>query len=147
MTDDLYGWPNLLPDEGASEDDLYHASWAYRVRTELNPVYEVMSKPLPDDPHLLDDVITQQIDGWLPRVASLAVKAEYFLAAGKASKWPSQITPDGEKLTVADREVLYESRLATRRFVRDELDSLVKRMNERVRWGQSVRKQQNEAQY
>lgn len=148
MTDDLFSWPDLLSgEEQSSESDLFFAQWAYKVRTELNSVYDMMSHPMPDDPRQLDTLVTQEIDGWLPRVAALAVKAEYFLASAKAEKWPPHMTVDGEKLTVADREVLYESRLASRRFVRDELDMLTKRMVDRVRWAQSVRKQQNEAQY
>lgn len=147
MTDDIYAWPDLLGDRSeASESDLYFASWAYKTRSELNRVYDVMSKPMPDDVTQLDTLITQDIDGWLPRVAALAVKAEFFLAAAKAEKWPPQITADGEKLTVADRETRYETALASRRFVRDELDALTKRMVDRVRWAQSVRKQQGDAQ-
>jgi len=146
MTEDLYGWPNLLPESNPSESDLAFAAWAYRVRTELQPVYETMGRPLPDDPTLLDQVVTNDIDGWLPRVAALAVKAEFFLNAGKAEMWPAQFDIEGNKLTVTDREVLYDTRLATRRYVRDELDSMVRRMAERVRWSQSVRKLQGDAQ-
>ena len=126
--------------------NLAFAAWAYRVRTELQPVYETMGRPLPDDPTLLDQVVTNDIDGWLPRVAALAVKAEFFLNAGKAEMWPAQFDIEGNKLTVTDREVLYDTRLATRRYVRDELDSMVRRMAERVRWSQSVRKLQGDAQ-
>ena len=147
MTDDLYSWPNLLPDEGkASEEDLYFASWAYKVRAELGPVYDTMAHPMPDDPRQLDNLVTQEIDGWLPRVASLAVKAEYFLNAAKARMWPPGYDIEGNKLTVADRETIYDGRLAPYRFVRDELDSLTKRMVDRVRWAQSVRKVQGDAQ-
>lgn len=144
--EDIYAWPNLLP-EGAGEEDLYFASWAYRVRSELNSVYDMMAKPMPDDPRLLDELVTQQIDGWLPRVASLAVKGEYFLNAAKGRLWPPQIDIEGNKLTVSDREVIYDTRLAPYRFVRDELDSLTKRLVDRVRWAQSVRKVQEAAQY
>lgn len=145
--EDIYQWPNLLPDANASEEDLYFASWAYKVRTELNSVYDMMSKPMPDDPRLLDELVTQQIDGWLPRVAALAVKGEYFLNAAKGRLWPSQFDVEGNKLTVSDREVIYDTRLAPYRFVRDELDALTKRLVDRVRWAQSVRKQQADAQY
>lgn len=148
MTDSIYDWPDLVPSPDHSSDkDLYFASWAYKVRSELSGVYDVMSKPMPDDPRLLDDLVTQEIDGWLPRVAALAVKAEYFLNDAKARHWPTQFDIEGNKLTVTDREVLYDSRLAPYRFVRDELDSMTKRMVDRVRWAQSVRKVQGEAQY
>lgn len=147
MTDDIYAWPDLLPDkDSAREEDLRWASWAYRTRQELEPVYQVMDHPMPDDVTELDTLVTQEIDGWLPRVAALAVKAEYYLNAAKVFKWPTQFDQDGNKLTVTDREVLYDSRLAPYRFVRDELDSLTKRMVDRVRWAQSVRKGQAEAQ-
>ena len=147
VEEDIYAWPNLLPDKDhAGEDALYWASWAYRTRSELTPVYEVMGKPMPDDPRELDTLVTQFIDGWLPRVAALAVKAEFFLNAAKASMWPSQIDEEGIKRTVTDREVVYDSALAPYRFVRDELDSLTKRMVDRVRWAQSVRKVQGDAQ-
>lgn len=147
MTDDIYGWPNLLPDANATEEDLYFASWAYKVRSELSAVYDMMFHPMPDDPRQLDELVTQQIDGWLPRVAALAVKAEYFLNAAKGRLWPAQIDVEGNKLTVSDREVIYDTRLAPYRFVRDELDALTKRLVDRVRWAQSVRKVQAEAQY
>lgn len=148
MTDDIYAWPNLLPAEGqASEEDLYFAQWAYKTRSELNSVYDMMAHPMPDDPRQLDTLVTQQIDGWLPRVAALAVKAEYFLNAAKAQKWPPAFDVEGAKLTVADRESIYDGRLAPYRFVRDELDMLTHRLIDRVRWAQSVRKQQNDAQY
>jgi hypothetical protein len=147
MDDDIFAWPNLLPDkEHATEDDLYWASWAYRSYSTLGDVYDMMSKPMPDDPRQLDELVTQQIDGWLPRVASLAVKAEFFLNAAKAAKWPAQFDSEGNKLTVTDREVQYDTALAPYRFVRDELDSLTKRMVDRVRWAQSVRKVQGDAQ-
>jgi hypothetical protein len=147
VTDDLYAWPNLVPTEDhSSEEDLYFAQWAYRVRTELQSVYDTMFKAMPDDPRLLDEQVTQEIDGWLPRVAALAVKAEYFLNAAKARHWPAGIDVEGNKLTVADRETIYDGRLAPYRFVRDELDMMVKRMVDRVRWAQSVRKIQSEAQ-
>ena len=147
MTDDIYAWPNLLPDSSASEEDLYFASWAYKVRTELNPVYDTMAHPMPDDPRQLDTLVTQEIDGWLPRVAALAVKSEYFLNAAKARLWPPSFDVEGTKLTVADREAIYDTRLAPYRFVRDELDMLTKRLVDRVRWAQSVRKVQADAQY
>lgn len=148
MTDDIYAWPDLLPsNDHAAEEDLYFASWAYKVRNELNSVYAMMFKPMPDDPRLLDEQVTQEVDGWLPRVAALAVKAEYFLNAAKGRHWPTAIDVEGNKLTVADRETIYDGRLAPYRFVRDELDSLTKRMVDRVRWAQSVRKVQGDAQY
>jgi hypothetical protein len=101
---------------------------------------------MPDDPRQLDELVTREIDGWLPRVAALAVRAEYFLNAAKASHWPAQFDIEGNKLTVTDREVLYDTRLAPFKFVRDELDMMTKRMVDRVRWSQSVRKQQGDAQ-
>ena len=147
MVEDIFAWPNLLPDkESATENDLYWAGWAYRLRSELEPVYTMMAKPMPDDPRELDALVTQDIDGWLPRVAALAVKAEFFLNAAKAAKWPNQFDEEGNKLTVTDREVIYDTQLAPYRFVRDELDSLTKRMVDRVRWAQSVRKVQGDAQ-
>jgi hypothetical protein len=137
-----------LPDAAHnSEKDLFFASWAYKVRSELASVYETMAHPMPDDPRQLDALVTQEIDGWLPRVAALAVKAEYFLNEAKARHWPAAYDIEGTKLTVADRETLYDSRLAPYRFVRDELDMLTKRMVDRVRWAQSVRKVQADAQY
>lgn len=145
---DIYDWPNLMPaEEHPTEPDLVFASWAYKVRAELNPVYDTMSKPMPDDPRQLDALVTDEIDGWLPRVAALAVKAEYFLNEAKSRKWPAGLDMEGNKLTVADREVIYDGRLAPYRFVRDELDMLTKRMVDRVRWAQSVRKVQSDAQY
>lgn len=147
MEDSIYDWPSLLSDkDSASENLLYWASWAYRIRSELDPVYSMMSKPMPHDARELDTLVTDEIDGWLPRVAALAVKAEFFLNAAKAENWPSQVNEEGIKLTVTDREVMYDSRLAPYRFVRDELDSLTKRMVDRVRWAQSVRKVQGDAQ-
>ena len=145
---DIYAWPDLLPDkDNTGEEDLRWAAWAYKSRQELEPVYQMMARPLPDDPKLLDELVTQEIDGWLPRVAALAVKAEYYLNAAKVFKWPTQFDADGNKLTVTDREVMYDSRLAPYRFVRDEFDTLTKRLVDRVRWSQSVRRIQIEANY
>lgn len=141
----VYDYPDLLR-RGYDDDDEAFVAWALAVRKELAPVYGTMRKPLPDDPVRLDTVVTQEIDGWLPRVASLAVLAEYHLDSAKERHWPGPISDDGEKLNVTDREVRMTTSLAPYRLVRDDLDQLVKRMSERVRWAQSVRKQQGEAQ-
>lgn len=144
---DLYTWPTLQQDL----DDKYEkqwAEWAYAVQDELQPVYEAAFRPLPDEPTLIDHEVTQNIDGWLPRVASLAVKAEFFLAAAKGLYYPRGLKdPDtGKPLTVSEKDAMFEARLAGFRFVRDELEQLTRRLAERVRWSQSVRKPQGDAQ-
>ena len=142
----VYEWPALVGDSDPTDDDQRFADWAYAVRDHLEPVFQTMSGPLPDDPVELDKVVTEHVDGWLPRVTFLAVRAEYYLNRAKAAKWPPQITADGEKLTAGEREARYDSALAPYRFVRDELDGLAKRMSERVRWSQSVRRVHQDAQ-
>lgn len=145
--DDIYGWPQLLTDPD-DDNEVEWASWAYKARDELRPVYVAAFQPLPDEPSLLDQVVTQEIDGWLPRAAALAVKAEFYLAQAKGRLYPSRvIDPDtGKPITAGERDALYEGSLAPYRFVRDEFDTLVRRLAERVRWAQSVRKSHGEAQ-
>lgn len=140
----IYDWPEL---EDGDDYDRAHARWAHAVRLELEPVYEIMNRPLPDDPRILKQVVNDWLDGWMARVAALAVKAEYYLNAAKGTKWPPQITEDGEKLTVADRDSRYDGALAPYRFVRDELNTLLKLMQNRVMWAQSVLKLQEAANY
>ena len=141
----VYEWPQLF-DSDADEKDNRFELLALEAREELAPFYRVMRSPLPDNPVELDNVVTEFIDGWLPRVAALAVLAEYYLDEAKARKWPPQITADGEKLTVNDRESRMTTALAPYRLVRDEFDQLVRRATERVRWAQSVRKGHGDAQ-
>lgn len=146
IDDGIYDWPDLFPNGfDATEHDMAFASWAHAVRDELAPVYDFMWRPLPDDPRLLDAMVTSDIDGWLPRVSALAVRAEYWLSMAKFEKWPSSENEDGKKVTVSDREAKHATLLAPYRYVRDELDTLAHRMVDRVRWGQSVRKQQESA--
>lgn len=144
---DLYSWPTLQQDL----DDAYEkrwAEWAYAVQDELQPAYEAAFRPLPDEPTMIDHEVSQFIDGWLPRIASLAVKAEFYLAAAKGIYYPRGLKdPDTQKpLTVSEKDAMFEARLAGFRFVRDELEALTRRLAERVRWAQSVRKPQGEAQ-
>lgn len=141
----VYDWPDLIG-PGADADDESFAAWALAVNQEIIPVREVMGKALPDDPRLLREIVTEFLDGWLPRVAALSVLAEYHLDAAKARKWPGQISDDGEKLNVTDREVRMTSALAPYRLVRDDLEQLVRRMHDRVMWVQSVLKLQESAQ-
>lgn len=141
----VYEWPQLFGSE-ADENDNRFELWALEAREELAPLYRVMRQPLPDNPVDLDNVVTEFIDGWLPRAASLLVIAEYYLDDAKARKWPPQITADGEKLTVNDRESRMTTALAPYRLVRDEFEQLVRRATDRVRWAQSVRKPHAEAQ-
>lgn len=143
----IYEWPTLQQDL----DDQYEkrwAEWAYAVQDELQPVYEAAFRPLPDEPSLIDADVTRHIDGWLPRVASLAVKAEFYLSAAKALYYPRGLKdPDtGKPLTVSEKDAMFDARLAGFRFVRDELDALTRRLAERRMWAQSVRKPQGEAQ-
>jgi hypothetical protein len=143
---DIYAWPSLLndPDDPL---EVEWATWAYTVRDELQPVYKAAFEPLPDDPIQLDQVVSQDIDGWLPRVAALAVKAEYYLATAKGQRYPQPTTgPNGKPTTAGERDAQYEGSLAGFRFVRDELDTLTRRLSERVRWAQSVRKVHGDAQ-
>jgi hypothetical protein len=113
----------------------------------LDPVYVKAFAPLPDDPQTLDNYVTEHVDGWLPRVASLAVKAEWYLATAKGQRYPQPaVNPaTGKPVTAGERDAQYEGSLAGFRFVRDELESLTRRLSERVRWAQSVRKPIGEA--
>ena len=142
----IYEWPNLLQDSDDPLENEWRA-WAARVRQELVPVYEAAYLPLPDDPTLLDKHVTEKIDGWLPRVASLAVKAEFYLATAKGLRYPQPSTSPstGKPVTAGERDAQYEGSLAGFRFVRDELETLTRRLSERVRWAQSVRKPIGEA--
>lgn len=148
MTDiDLYGWPVLLTDPD-DETEVEWATWAYAARNELDPIYTIMYQPIPDNPVELDDLISEWVDGWLPRAQFFAVKAEYYLARAKGERYPSGLKdPDtGKPVTAGERDAVYEGRLAGFRFVRDEFEGLVRRMVDRVRWAQSVRKGHGEAQ-
>ena len=150
MTDSkpsIYEWPALLTDPDDPTEAEW-ATWAYATRDELDPVYAVMYGPIPDDPMLLDQQITEWVDGWLPRVQFHAVKAEYYLATAKGQRYPVGIKdPDtGKPITAGERDARYEGSLAGFRFVRDEFEGLVRRMVDRVRWAQSVRKGHGDAQ-
>ncbi len=139
----IYDWPVKYTGDGEADDtDVAFYQWAAAVQSELIPVYASLYKPLPDDPILLDEVITNEIDGWAPRVAALMVRAEHYLNVAKKTKWPSKNLPtaDGKPPTEADRAAIYAERLADVRFVRDELENMLHRMDQRIRWGQSVRK-------
>lgn len=142
----IYDWPSLLtnPDDPLEAE---WAVWALRARQELGEVYKAAFEPLPDDPQNLDEYVTKYIDGWLPRVASLAVRAEHYLARAKGERYPQPaINPaTGKPVTAGERDAQYEGSLAGFRFVRDELESLTRRLSERVRWAQSVRKPVGEA--
>jgi len=143
---DIYRWPSFIR---ATELDEDFADWAEAVQIELKPVAKTLSSPLPDDPLQLDQMVTRQIDGWLPRVAALAVVAEYYLSQAKLEKLPAKSrAADGKPLsTEADRHAAQEALLGQYRFVRDLLDSYVFSMKDRVRWAQSVRKVHGEAQF
>ena len=78
MTDTIYDWPALQQDLDDPLETKW-AQWAMAVRQELQPVYAVAYQPLPDDPVQLDTTVTRDIDGWLPRVAALSVRAEFWL--------------------------------------------------------------------
>jgi hypothetical protein len=140
---DIYDWPVKYTGNGEADDaDLAFYQFAAAVQKELVPVYESIYKPLPDDPTLLDEVITNEIDGWAPRVAALMVRAEWYLNIAKKTKWPAKTAgADGKSTTEADRAAIYAEALADVRFVRDELENMLNRMDQRIRWGQSVRKQ------
>lgn len=141
----VYAWPALTVDP-SDQLDREWSRWWQAVQAELEPVYQTMRQPLPDDPIQLDTVVTQEIDGWLPRVASLSVIAEFYLATAKGARYPARdLGPDGKPITAGERDARYEGNLAGYRFVRDELDALTRRMSERVRWAQSVRKQHGDA--
>jgi len=146
VSNDLYEWPNLLenPDDPLEKE---WVTWAYQVNHELQPVYEAAFRPLPDDPVELDREVTQMIDGWLPRVASLAVKAEFYLQRAKSERYPKpRMGDNGKPITVDERNAEYEGALAGFRFVRNELDALTRRLADRRMWASSVRKQHGDAQ-
>lgn len=145
---DIYAWPVEYTGDGEADDkDLEFYKFAGAVQQELAPVYESIYRPLPDDPILLDEVITNEIDGWAPRVAALMVRAEWYLNRAKKFKWPAKTAgADGKSTTEADRAAIYAEALADYRFVRDELENMLNRMDQRIRWGQSVRKVHSDAQ-
>lgn len=145
---DIYNWPVKYEGDGEADDtDLAFYKFAAETQRELVPVYESIYKPLPDDPILLDEVITNEIDGWAPRVAALMVRAEWYLNKAKKTKWPAKTAgADGKSTTEADRQAIYYDALADFRFVRDELENMLNRMDQRIRWGQSVRKVHADAQ-
>jgi len=131
-----------------TELDVEFAEWSSEVREELSGVIGSMNKTLPDEPTRLVSVITDEIEGWLPRVASLSVMAEYYLSQAKLEKLPDKKRAmDGKPLTTeSERTAIQEQKLGAYRFVRDLLDAYVVSMKERIRWAQSVRKAQTEAQ-
>jgi hypothetical protein len=143
---DIYRWPNFVRE---TDLDNAFADWAQAVHIELNPVSVTLSKPLPDDPYRLDQMVTKEVEGWMPRVAALAVIAEYFLSQAKLEKLPPKArAADGKPLTTeADRSAYQEAALGQYRFVRDLLDAYTNSLRERIRWAQSVRKQHGEAQF
>ena len=136
---DLYDWPVLPNDSGL---DLAFSRWSALVKDEVKQVEEHLHKPLPDDPVLIDKEVTEFIEGWLPRVASLSVTAEFFLSQAKLEKLPDKIrTGDGKPVTTeADRTAQQEASLAPYRWVRNLLDAYVVSLRDRMRWAQSVRK-------
>lgn len=141
----LYDWPRIKEDTPL---DKAFGRWAVLCKDEVEIVKEHLHQPLPDDPFELDKEVTQFIEGWLPRVASLAVTAEFFLSQAKLEKLPDKVrTGDGKPVTTeADRTAQQEAALGQYRFVRDLLDAYVNTMTNRMRWAQSVRKQHAEAQ-
>ena len=75
------------------------------------------------------------------------VRAEWYLNKAKKTKWPAKNAgADGKSTTEADRAAIYADALADVRFVRDELENMLNRMDQRIRWGQSVRKVHSDAQ-
>lgn len=142
---DLYDWPEIAT---KTPLDTAFAHWASLVKDEVREVASRMAEPLPDDPTEVDKFVTRYIEGWAPRIASLAVTAEWFLQQAKSEKWPEKLrTADGKPLnTDADRSAEYEGLLKDYRWVRNYLDMLVTHMRERVRWAQSVRKSHISAQ-
>lgn len=144
---ELYGWPVLITDPDDAVE-MEWARWAYAARDELDPIYQIMYQPIPDNPVELDKQISQHVDGWLPRAQFFAVKAEFYLAQAKGNKYPAGMKdPDtGKPITAGERDAIFEGRLAGHRFVRDEFEGLVRRMVDRVRWAQSVRKGHGDAQ-
>ena len=137
----IYGWPDLLEGDPASIDDfdMAFASWAYKVNEELTHVHDVMSKPMHEDPSIMDSQVTTDIEGWLPRVAFLTAYAEYFYRKAESRKLDTA-RRGAEKMSMAEAEVRMRSLLAPYRFVRDHLAGLQESMSDRMRWAQSVRK-------
>jgi hypothetical protein len=142
---DLYDWPEI---KTSTPLDTAFAHWASLVKAEVKEVADKMADPLPDDPAEVDKFVTRYVEGWAPRVAALAVTAEWFLQQAKSEKWPEKLrTADGKPLnTDADRTAEYEGLLKDYRWVRNYLDMLVTHMRERMRWAQSVRKQHSDIQ-
>jgi hypothetical protein len=143
---DIYQWPDFKRD---TELDRAFSEWAISVQVEIRPVTATLQKPLPDDPLQLDRMVTREVEGWLPRIAALAVIAEYYLSQAKLEKLPPKTrAADGKPLnTEADRAAYQEHALGQYRFVRDLLDAYVQSMRERIRWSQSVRRQNYEANF
>lgn len=137
---DLYDWPEFTKRTPLDEAFI---NWAALVKDETDVVAAYMATIMPDDPGELDKFITQKIEGWAPRIATLAVTAEWFLQQAKSEKWPEKLrSADGKPLnTDADRTAEYEGLLKDYRWLRNYLDMLVTHMRERIRWAQSVRKQ------
>jgi hypothetical protein len=141
----LYDWP---PFSVHTDLDKAFVYWAKLVQEEVKVPAAKMAEPLPDDPVELDKFVTTYIEGWGPRVAALAVTAEWFLQQAKSEKWPEKLrSADGKPLnTDADRTAEYEGLLKDYRWVRNYLDMLVTHMRDRMRWSQSVRKQHQDIQ-
>lgn len=142
---ELYDWPEI----GVNTPlDKAFAHWSALVKEEVAIPAKKMSSPLPDDPLDLDRFVTEWVEGWAPRVAALAVTAEWFLQQAKSEKWPQKMrSADGKPLnTDADRTAEYEGLLRDYRWVRNYLDMLVTHMRERMRWAQSVRKVHSDIQ-
>ncbi len=144
---DIYNWPIQYEGDGEPDDrDIYFYKWAEGVKQDLEPVYEELRTPLPGDAILLDSRITDSVEGWAPRVGELMVRAEWFLNKAKKDKWPSKsMGADGKATTEGDRTAIYHGDLADFRFVRDELENILNRLVDRMRWAQSVRKIHNDA--
>lgn len=136
----LYEWPHVTVN---NDTDRQFKEWVDKVWLEISPVIAAMQRPLPDDPVLVDEYVTQNVEGWAPRVAALATTAEWWLQQAKSEKWPEKLRgADGKPLTTdKDRDAEYEGLLKDYRFIRNYLDTLVAHMRERMRWAQSVRKQ------
>lgn len=144
MTDDsndIYDWPDLLEGDPrlVDDEDMAFTAWAYKVNEELASPRRTMQRPMHDDPTIMDQQVTQDIEGWLPRVAFLGTRAEYFYRRAEARKL-DLVKSQAEKMSMAEAEVRMRTLLAPYRFVRDYLVSLQDRMSDRMRWAQSVRK-------
>jgi hypothetical protein len=141
----IYGWPDFVVE---TEHDRQFVAWAMEVQTELETVQMALGRALPDEPTQIDREVTEFVEGWLPRVAALAVTSEFFLSQAKLEKWPDKVRAnDGKPITTEkDREVVQEAALAQYRWVRNRLDAYVTSMRDRMRWAQSVRKQHAEGQ-